>query len=168
MISRKGKTPIRRRLSWAMSSPKLHHHLPQSCQAGFCHGGRIIIFDRVTGRFCCDQPKERRRNHPRPHDLLRQQHARRTVLRVHRWHGLAYFTARVPHFERWLNAKRRLRRTMKDRLCMRRADRAASSGFPPSIAKTQLIDSAVTVTLYLIRYRVAVVVHMDTVAATNS
>lgn len=42
-----------------MSFPKLHHHLPQSYQEGFCLGssGRLWVFDRVTGKLRSDHPK---------------------------------------------------------------------------------------------------------------
>ena len=40
-----------------MSAAKLHHHLPQSYQDGFCVDGRIAVFDRVTRKFRRDQPK---------------------------------------------------------------------------------------------------------------
>jgi hypothetical protein len=41
----------------AGSRPRIHHHLPQSYQAGFCRGGRIFVYDRTTGRLRRDKPK---------------------------------------------------------------------------------------------------------------
>jgi hypothetical protein len=40
-----------------MARPKLHHHVPQYYQSGFCKDGRLWVFDRVTGRYRQDQPK---------------------------------------------------------------------------------------------------------------
>lgn len=46
-----------RSVSTSVAQPKLHHHLPQSYQGGFCDNGRLWVFDRSTGRFRRDQPK---------------------------------------------------------------------------------------------------------------
>ena len=40
-----------------VSRPKLHHHVPVFYQEGFCRDGRLWVFDRVTGKYRHDQPK---------------------------------------------------------------------------------------------------------------
>src|SRR5262249_34594798 len=40
-----------------MSAPKRHHTLPQFYLERFCQDGRLWVFDRETGRFRREQPK---------------------------------------------------------------------------------------------------------------
>lgn len=125
-----------------MSAPKLHHHLPQSYQEGFCVDGRVAVFDRVTRKFRRDQPKNVAAI---THDytiyrdggvkdtraeeflaridgaavpLLLKLRAREPLTADERqtfsWY-LAYFAARVPRFERWLNEHETAKRKLFDR-----------------------------------------------------
>lgn len=125
-----------------MSSPKLHHHLPKSYQDGFCSEGRLVVFDRVTGRFRRDQPKNVAAI---THDytiyraggvkdirveeflaridgaavpIAQKLRARIPLTADERqsfaWY-LAYFFARVPRFERWLNEHETAKRKLFDR-----------------------------------------------------
>jgi len=125
-----------------MSSPKLHHHLPQSYQEGFCQDGRIVVFDRVTGKLRRDQPKNVAAI---THDytiyrdggvkdtsveeffaridgtavpIAQKLRARVALTADERqsfaWY-LAYFAARVPRFERWLNEYETATRKLFDR-----------------------------------------------------
>jgi hypothetical protein len=125
-----------------MTSPKLHHHLPQSYQEGFCHDGRIVVFDRVTGRFRRDQPKNVAAI---THDYTIYRDGGVKDTRVEAFFAridgtavpiakklragvsltaderqsfawyLAYFAARVPRFERWLNEHETATRKLFDR-----------------------------------------------------
>jgi hypothetical protein len=40
-----------------VSTPKLHHHVPQFYQTGFARDGRVWVFDRVIGSYRCDRPR---------------------------------------------------------------------------------------------------------------
>lgn len=51
------KSHLRPGVLGCVAQPKLHHHLPQSYQAGFCRDGRLFVFDRTTGAIRRDTPK---------------------------------------------------------------------------------------------------------------
>lgn len=125
-----------------MPHPKLHHHLPQSYQEGFCQDGRLFVFDRVTGRFRRDQPKnvaaithdytiyrEGGVKDTRVEDFFARidgtavpiatKLRNRVPLTADErqsfaWY-LAYFAARVPRFKRWLNENETAKRKLFDR-----------------------------------------------------
>jgi hypothetical protein len=129
--------------------PKLHHHLPQSYQEGFCRDGRLFVFDRVTGTFRRDQPKNvaaithdytiyreggvkdtrveeffaRVEGAAVPIALkLRNREALTADERqTFAWY-LAYFAARVPRFKRWLNEQETAKRKLFDREHLRSPD----------------------------------------------
>jgi hypothetical protein len=132
-----------------MATPKRHHHLPQSYQEGFCHDGRIIVFDRITGKFRRDQPKNVAAiTHDYTiyrEDSVRDTRVEEFLARVDgaavpimeklrkrlpltaderqtfAW-SLAYFAARVPRFERWLNEHETANRKLFDREHLRSPD----------------------------------------------
>jgi hypothetical protein len=122
--------------------PKLHHHLPQSYQEGFCRDGRLFVFDRVTGTFRRDQPKNVAAI---THDytLYRDGNVKDTKVETFlaevdgtavpiskklrdripltaderesfAWY-LAFFAVRVPRFRRWLSEAETARRKRHDR-----------------------------------------------------
>lgn len=125
-----------------MSEPKIHHHLPQSYQAGFCKDGQVWVFDRATGTYRKDHPK---RIAAIKHDytiyraggvkdtnvekffaqldgaavpLLRKLRAGEGLTADERqtfaWY-LAYFAVRVPRFRRWVNEHETARHKLFDR-----------------------------------------------------
>jgi hypothetical protein len=125
-----------------MSEPKIHHHLPQSYQAGFCNGQQLWVLDRATGSYRLDHPK---RIAAIKHDytvhraggvkdttvekvfaqldgaavpLLRKLRAGESLTADERqtfaWY-LAYFAVRVPRFRRWVNEHETARRKLFDR-----------------------------------------------------
>jgi uncharacterized protein DUF4238 len=125
-----------------MSVPKLHHHLPQSYQQGFCLEGRLWVFDRVTGKFRRDQPKNiaaitndytiyrdggtkdtRVEKFFAQLDgagvpIIRKLRTRELLSGDERltfsWY-LAFLVARVPRFKRWINEHETARRKLFDR-----------------------------------------------------
>jgi len=126
-----------------MSEPKLHHHLPQSYQAGFCGAdGRLFVFDRATGKFRKDTPKNVAAV---THDytLFRDGEVRDTRVekflsevdgtavpiakklrdrvpltaderQSYAWY-IAFFAVRVPRFRRWLSETETAKRKLHDR-----------------------------------------------------
>jgi uncharacterized protein DUF4238 len=125
-----------------MAKPKLHHHLPQSYQDGFCQQGRIWVFDRATGKFRKDSPKNvaaitddytiYRNDGTRDTrveelfaaidsagvPIIKKLRSRETLSGDEResfaWY-LAGFVARVPRFRRWVNEHETARRKLHDR-----------------------------------------------------
>lgn len=129
--------------------PKLHHHLPQSYQEGFCESGRLFVFDRVRGTFRRDQPrnvaaithdytiygeggvKDSRVEEffarldgaavPIAMKLRRREPLTADDRQTFAWY-LAYFAARIPRFERWLNEHETAKRKLFDREHLRSPD----------------------------------------------
>jgi uncharacterized protein DUF4238 len=125
-----------------MSEPKLQHHLPQSYQQGFCVDDRLWVFDRTTGKFRRDQPKNVAAI---THDytiykddgtkdtkveklfsqldgvalpIIGKLRGREQLSADERetfaWY-LAFFAARVPRFKRWISEHETARRKLFDR-----------------------------------------------------
>jgi hypothetical protein len=124
-----------------VAQPKLHHHLPQSYQDGFCEDGRLWVFDRSTGRFRRDQPKNvgaithdytidrngvkdtrveelfaRVDGDAVPIIAKLRQRERLTAdeRETFAWY-VASFAARIPRFRRWVNEQETARRKLFDR-----------------------------------------------------
>lgn len=124
-----------------VADPKLHHHLPQSYQAGFCQDGRLWVFDRATCRFRRDRPKNVGAithdytidrdgvKDTRVEELfaridgdavpiiakLRQRQSLKADERqTFAWY-VAAFAARIPRFRRWVNENETARRKLFDR-----------------------------------------------------
>jgi hypothetical protein len=125
-----------------VAQPKLHHHLPQSYQEGFCQDGRLFVFDRVTSKFRRDQPKnvaaithdytiyrEGGVKDTRVEEFLARVDGTAVPITLKlrnrvpltaderqsfAWY-LAYFAARVPRFKRWLNEHETAKRKLFDR-----------------------------------------------------
>ena len=124
-----------------MADPKLHHHLPQSYQAGFCEEGRLWVFDRATGRFRRDQPKNVgaiTHDYTIDRDGVKDTGVEELFARVDgdavpiiaklrqrqsltaderqtfAWY-VASFAARIPRFRRWVNEHETARRKLFDR-----------------------------------------------------
>jgi len=126
-----------------MSEPKLHHHLPQSYQAGFCGGdGRLSVFDRPTGKFRKATPKyvaaikhdytifrDGENRDTRVEEFLAEVDG--TAVRIakklrdrvpltaderesYAWY-IAFFAVRVPRFRRWLSEVETAKRKLYDR-----------------------------------------------------
>lgn len=143
----KRKLPGDDGVSSDMSEPKLHHHLPQSYQAGFCGAdSRLFVFDRATGKFRKDTPKSVAAI---THDytIFRDGEVRDTRVekflaevdgtavpiakklrdrvpltaderQSYAWY-IAFFAVRVPRFRRWLSETETAKRKLHDRKHLR-------------------------------------------------
>lgn len=131
-----------------MTEPKLHHHLPQSYQAGFCRDARLFVFDRITGTIRRATPKnvaainnaytiyrEGGARDTRVEKFLAevdgagiqiaQKLRQRVVLtqderQSFAWY-IAFFAVRVPRFRRWLSETETAKRKLHDRKHLRSA-----------------------------------------------
>lgn len=130
-----------------MSEPKLHHHLPQSYQAGFCSAdSRLFVFDRATGKFRKDTPKSVAaitHDYTIFHDgEVRDTRVEKFLAEVdgtavpiakklrdrvpltaderqsYAWY-IAFFAVRVPRFRRWLSETETAKRKLHDRKHLR-------------------------------------------------
>lgn len=125
-----------------MAEPKLHHHLPQSYQGGFCQDGRLWVFDRSTGRFRRDKPKnvgaithdytidQNGVKDTRAEKLLfarvdggavpiiaklrRRERLTADERQTFAWY-VASFAVRIPRFRRWVDEHETARRKLFDR-----------------------------------------------------
>ena len=122
--------------------PKLHHHLPQSYQSGFCRDGRLWVYDRASDTFRRDSPRNvaaithdytihrsdgtkdtfveaalaRIDGAGAPLTAKLRERVRLTAdeRQTYAWY-IAFFAARVPRFRRWIDEHETARRKLFDR-----------------------------------------------------